>query len=94
MFCENRKAPLLVGSVKSHSGHAEATAAFMSLLKALFALDTGYIAPNMNFTEPHPDLKPIIDGKLKVIFSFTLISTFDDISYNTITMVHILISRW
>lgn len=66
MFCEERKSPLLIGSVKSHTGHTEATAGFMSVLKALLALDTGYIAPNMHFSEPNPILKPLVENKLKV----------------------------
>ncbi|XP_065212309.1 fatty acid synthase-like [Planococcus citri] len=71
MFCDERKEPLLVGSVKSHVGHTEATAGFMSVLKALLALDSGYIAPNMHFSEPNPILKPLIENKLKVVADTT-----------------------
>lgn len=66
LFCPGRTAPLLVGSVKSHSGHAEGAAALLSLIKALFALDSGYIAPNMHFSKPNPKIKPLVDGRLKV----------------------------
>lgn len=65
-FCRNRKEPLLVGSVKSTTGHCEATAGYLSLLKAVFALDSDEIAPNMHYSKPNPNIKPLVDGKLKV----------------------------
>lgn len=65
-FCKERSSPLLVGSVKSHCGHTEATAGFMSVLKALLAIDTEYIAPNSNFSKPNPEIKPLIENKLQV----------------------------
>lgn len=66
VFCKNRKEPLLVGSVKSNVGHTESAAGFMSILKALFALDSELIAPNMHFSKPNPELEPIVQGLLKV----------------------------
>lgn len=42
----------------------------LSVLKALFALDSGFIAPNMHFTKPNPKIQSIIDGQLKVSFLF------------------------
>lgn len=66
LFCPGRSEPLLIGSVKSHSGHAEGAAALLSVLKLLFALDTDCIAPNMHFSKPNPNIKALIDGRLKV----------------------------
>ena len=66
IFGQNRKEPLLVGSVKTTAGHTEATAGYLSLLKALFALDSDEIAPNMHFNKPNPNIKPLMNGKLKV----------------------------
>ncbi|XP_065222314.1 fatty acid synthase-like [Planococcus citri] len=71
LFCEERDSPLLVGSVKSHTGHTEASAGYISLMKALFALDSGSIAPNMHYTEPNSALKPLNDNKLKVVTETT-----------------------
>lgn len=69
VFCKNRKEPLLVGSVKSNVGHTESAAGFMSIIKALFALDSDQIAPNMHFTKPNPELEPLVQGRLKVSVS-------------------------
>ncbi|KAK7602868.1 hypothetical protein V9T40_006842 [Parthenolecanium corni] len=71
VFCKNRKEPLLVGSVKSNVGHTESAAGFMSILKALFALDSDQIAPNMHFTKPNPELEPLVQGRLKVVTETT-----------------------
>jgi fatty acid synthase len=67
VFCTpNRKEPLNVGSVKSNVGHAEASSSLVSLAKALIVLDTGYIPPNINYSEPNPDCPALISGKIKV----------------------------
>lgn len=66
VFCKNRKEPLLIGSVKSNVGHTESAAGFMSILKALIALDSEQIPPNIHFTKPNPEIEPIVQGRLKV----------------------------
>jgi len=66
IFCKNRKEPLLVGSVKSNLGHTESAAGFISILKAVFALDTDQIAPNIHFMKPNPEIEPLVQGQLKV----------------------------
>jgi len=68
IFCAGRSDPLLVGSVKSYCGHTEGVAPYISLLKCLLALDTGYIAPNMHFNKPNLELSQLKNGKFKVSF--------------------------
>lgn len=67
VFCTpNRKESLKIGSVKSNVGHCEATSSLVSLAKALIILDSGYIPPNINYSEPNPDCLALFSGKLEV----------------------------
>lgn len=64
--------PLLVGSVKSNIGHLEAASGLAAMVKTIYALEEGAIAPNINFEKPNKDI-PLEKWKLKVI-SDSLIS--------------------
>ncbi len=66
VFCKRRKDPLLVGSVKSMAGHTEAASGYMSVLKAIYTVDSDTIPPNMHFFKPNSQIKPLLDGTLKV----------------------------
>lgn len=67
-FCsERRDAPLLIGSVKSNMGHAEAASGLCSIVKILLAMETGVIPGNLHFETPRSNLHGIIDGRLKVV---------------------------
>ncbi len=66
IFCQKRSDPLLVGSVKSNVGHTEAAAPYMSILKGILALETGIIAPNINFNKPNEEIQALKEGMLKV----------------------------
>jgi len=67
VFCtENRKCPLKVGSVKSNIGHCEASSLFMSIVKAIITLESGYIPPNINYTEPNDSVPALKNGKIQV----------------------------
>ncbi|XP_014245947.1 fatty acid synthase-like [Cimex lectularius] len=66
-LCTKRDKPLLIGSVKSNLGHTEASSTFVSICKALLALRSGVIAPNINYNSPNPDVPWLASGKLKVI---------------------------
>lgn len=46
--------PLLVGSVKTNIGHAEAAAGATGLLKAILMVERGHIPPHLHFDEPSP----------------------------------------
>lgn len=67
VFCTpNRTEPLKVGSIKSNVGHCEAASSLVSLAKALIVLDSGYIPPNINYSEPNPDCPALLSGKIEV----------------------------
>lgn len=67
VFCTpNRLEPLKIGSIKSNVGHCEATSSLVSLAKALITLDSGYIPPTINYTEPNPDCPALVSGKIEV----------------------------
>ncbi|CAI6347084.1 unnamed protein product [Macrosiphum euphorbiae] len=68
VFCtENRKTPLKVGSVKSNVGHCEVSGLFMSIVKAIITLESGYIPPNINYTGPNNNVTALKNGKIQVI---------------------------
>jgi fatty acid synthase len=56
-----------VGSVKSNMGHSEVAAAICSIIKSIFAFETGKIAPNINFTEPKSNIESLQSGIMKVV---------------------------
>ena len=58
--------PILVGSVKSNIGHLEAASGLAAIVKTIYALEEGVIAPNINFEKPNKDI-PLEKWKLKVI---------------------------
>ncbi|XP_075725717.1 fatty acid synthase isoform X2 [Rhipicephalus microplus] len=62
-----RERPLLIGSVKSNMGHAESASGIPAVAKVILAIETGLIAPTLNFTEPHPDMVSLCDGRVKVV---------------------------
>lgn len=71
VFCKNRQTPLLIGSIKSNLGHAEAAAGLCQIVKVIIAMQTGIIPPNLNFTSPRKDIKPFEKGKIRVISNAT-----------------------
>ncbi|MFH4976009.1 hypothetical protein AB6A40_002718 [Gnathostoma spinigerum] len=67
VFCQNRKTPLLIGSVKSNMGHAEPASGLASIAKMLVTMERGFIPPNLHFTEPNPYIPGLTDGRLQVV---------------------------
>ncbi|XP_026822789.1 fatty acid synthase-like, partial [Rhopalosiphum maidis] len=68
VFCtKQRKFPLKVGSVKSNIGHCEVSGLFMSIVKAIIILESGYIPPNINYLEPNKSVAALKNGKIQVI---------------------------
>uniref|UniRef100_A0A182QS29 Fatty acid synthase n=1 Tax=Anopheles farauti TaxID=69004 RepID=A0A182QS29_9DIPT len=66
-FCKDRKAPLLIGSVKSNMGHSEPASGVCSIAKILIAMEEGVIPGNLHYQNPNPDLYGLMDGRLKVV---------------------------
>lgn len=67
VFCtKQRILPLKVGSVKSNLGHCEVAGLFVSIVKAIIALDSGYISPNINYMAPNENVKALINDKIQV----------------------------
>ncbi|MGH8793284.1 MAG: beta-ketoacyl synthase N-terminal-like domain-containing protein [Stackebrandtia sp.] len=48
--------PLLVGSVKSNVGHAEAAGGLVGLIKAVLCLEHGQVPASLHADTPHPDV--------------------------------------
>lgn len=67
VYCKNRKTPLLIGSVKSNTGHSEACAALMSVAKVLIAMETNIIPANIQYNTPNPNIQSLIDGRIEVV---------------------------
>ncbi|XP_065212331.1 fatty acid synthase-like [Planococcus citri] len=66
-LCKNRKNPLLVGSVKSNVGMTDSTGPYVSVIKAILALESGIIAPNQNLNEINDQIKAFAENKLEVV---------------------------
>lgn len=66
MFCENRRSALKVGSVKSNMGHAEAASTLCSIAKAIIAMKSGTIPPNINYRTPRNDIDALHNGLIEV----------------------------
>ncbi|XP_067207292.1 fatty acid synthase-like [Linepithema humile] len=67
VLCQNRKTPLMVGSVKSNLGHAEPASGITQIAKVIIAFETGFVPPNINFTSPRNDIDALMDGSIRVI---------------------------
>jgi fatty acid synthase, animal type len=66
VLCKNRKEPLVIGSVKSNMGHAEAAAGFSSLAKVILMLESGKIFPNINLNSVRSDIAAFKENRIKV----------------------------
>lgn len=71
VFCKNRKEPLLIGSIKSNMGHCEGSSGICSVTKSVLALESGVVAPNMNFKQVREDVPALVEGRLKVCTELT-----------------------
>ncbi|CAG7825166.1 unnamed protein product [Allacma fusca] len=71
VFCNGRKEPLLVGSVKTNIGHTEAVSGICGIMKMLMSRRAGTIPPNLHFKNPNPECRALIDGRVRVVTDTT-----------------------
>lgn len=74
-LCDGRVEPLLVGCVKSNLGHTEAASGLCSIAKAIIAIETGFIPPNLHFTSPQNGIEALQTGKIQVDMNIILNNT-------------------
>ncbi|XP_066149955.1 fatty acid synthase-like isoform X1 [Euwallacea fornicatus] len=67
VYCKNRKNPLLIGSVKTNTGHSEATSAMFSVAKVLIAMEQGIIPATIQYEKPNPKIPALVNGRLEVV---------------------------
>jgi fatty acid synthase len=70
-LARKRDKPLLVGSVKSSIGHSEPASGVCSIIKVLIAMETGFIAPNINLKQIKEGLEGFEQGRMKVVLDLT-----------------------
>lgn len=75
VYCQNRKDPLLIGSVKSNLGHAEIASGMNSLAKLCATFQKRMIPANLHFSNPNPNIPELTEGKVKPVVENT---PFDD----------------
>ena len=68
IFCnkKQRSKPLTIGSVKSNTGHCEATACLTSIAKVLMIFESQKILPNINITQLRPDITAFKKNRIRV----------------------------
>jgi fatty acid synthase len=70
-FCEDRKTPLLIGSVVSNTGHTEGASGLCGITKVIIGMETGFIPPNLHYRNPREDVESLVNGQLKVNIDIT-----------------------
>ncbi|XP_032662832.1 fatty acid synthase-like [Odontomachus brunneus] len=68
---KGRTTPLLIGSVKSNLGHSEPASGICQVAKVLISMETGMIPPNLHYKRPREGVKPLEEGRLKVVSELT-----------------------
>ncbi|XP_070494680.1 fatty acid synthase-like [Chironomus tepperi] len=68
VFCKNNNRPkeLVIGSVKSNMGHAEAASGMASITKILLSLESRKFPPNINLKSPRSDVPAFSENRIKV----------------------------
>ncbi|CAG7727329.1 unnamed protein product [Allacma fusca] len=67
VFCNGKKGPLLVGSVKSNMGHSEPAAGLCGISKLILSHMKGILPANLHYSSPNPEIPALIDGRVKVV---------------------------
>lgn len=66
LFCEDRRSPLLLGSVKSNMGHSEPASGLCSIAKVIVAMERGVLPANLHYVTPNADIPALSDGRVQV----------------------------
>lgn len=72
---QGKVTPLYVGSVKTNIGHTEAASGLAGLIKSVLMIQYGMIPPNLNFSEPNPEI-PLDVWGMKVCHFVLVIVTY------------------
>lgn len=64
-FAPTRQRPLYVGSVKSNVGHLEGVSGIVSMVKMIYSLESGWIAPTHGLENVNPKIK-LDDWKIDI----------------------------
>ena len=72
VFASGRKEedPLLIGSIKTNIGHAEAASGIAGVIKVVLAIENGIIPPTIGFVNPNPNID-FKGAKVKVVTEAT-----------------------
>lgn len=82
IFCQNRKQPLIVGSVKSNIGHTESVSGACSIAKAILTFENGQIPPNINFDQIRSSITALTEKRM-IVCSDTMPFKGDKIAINS-----------
>ncbi|KAG5675346.1 hypothetical protein PVAND_005256 [Polypedilum vanderplanki] len=96
VLCKNREDPLIIGTVKSNMGHAEAASGVVSITKIALAFENDQFPPNINITKMRTDIEAFNEGRIKVATDSLPIDS-DYIAFNSFGLggsnVHALFKR-
>lgn len=67
IFCQNRKDPLYVGSVKSNIGHTESSSGACSIAKVILTFENDMIPPNINFEKIRDSIPALVEKRMIVV---------------------------
>ncbi|CAG7734024.1 unnamed protein product [Allacma fusca] len=67
VFCDGRKGPLHIGSVKSNMGHSEHASGLCGIAKVLLAHSFGQLPANLHYNTPNEEIPSLQDGRINVI---------------------------
>lgn len=57
----------MIGSVKTQAGHSESCCTLFSLVKVLISMEEEMIPATLQFENPNPEIKGLINGKFEVV---------------------------
>lgn len=67
IYCQKRLNPLMIGSVKTQSGHSECCSTLFSIVKVLVAMEEEMLPATLQFENPNPEIKGLMNGKFEVV---------------------------